>query len=595
MQEDTHTSAWQRDDVRVGVFLGAVVLAIWIWQWPTLDQPLVEAHWFRQTQTAYQTLTMSQGWGSFLHPKLPVFGAPWEVPFEFPLFQASAMTVSKLFNLANDTANRAAGLAWFTACIFPLWKIARLHLDRLIGGVVIIFFAVSPIALQWSRTSLIDFCAVFLGLCFVHTAHRAWMTDSTKWQAAMATFGALTGMVKATTLLIFGVMAITMTPGLLEACRTPATNLRRLANHSWAWIVTAAATMWWTNHADGIKEASQATKWISSRVMNDWNFGPLSQRRVYDNWAVILDRIDSLLVPRHSALLLLILPFVAGRQKRFATAALLSAVAGFTVFFNLFYVHDYYLVALTPQTAILLGIGVATVASSLPAERRTLAVCGAVTALTVAMLVPSTDYWHMPRIKYATPVNELTSLSTPDQQVFIGQNTWDPTTLYYARRKGLMLDARGATIEWIRALPDLDKYDFFQGPPDYRDVIGVRGWYSPVGTQTIRLDDNPADLAGYAVAFSSLPSVPAFAVAKGQLTTRTLSCDDTSLIDLSLVPPGAVVKTTATNQVFQVSGLAPVPVGTFLTTNPTIDAARSLALKCKGGGIVSFAWHSAQS
>ena len=57
---------------------------------PTFDQPLVERHNFRQTQTAFTARIYHEEGIDLFDPKLPVLGPPWEVPFEFPLFQAAA-------------------------------------------------------------------------------------------------------------------------------------------------------------------------------------------------------------------------------------------------------------------------------------------------------------------------------------------------------------------------------------------------------------------------------------------------------------------------------------------------------------------------
>ena len=43
-------------------------------------------HNFRQTQTAITSYYMIRG-GPFLKYETPVFGVPWSIPFEFPLYQ----------------------------------------------------------------------------------------------------------------------------------------------------------------------------------------------------------------------------------------------------------------------------------------------------------------------------------------------------------------------------------------------------------------------------------------------------------------------------------------------------------------------------
>ena len=72
-----------------GKFVEAVVVVVAMAAFATvvaltLDQPLLERHSFRQTQTAYTARIFHEEGIDLLHPKLPVLGEPFEVPFEFP-------------------------------------------------------------------------------------------------------------------------------------------------------------------------------------------------------------------------------------------------------------------------------------------------------------------------------------------------------------------------------------------------------------------------------------------------------------------------------------------------------------------------------
>ncbi len=74
---------------------------------------MLEKHAFRQTQTAYTARVFHEDGIDLLHPKLPVLGEPFEVPFEFPLFQAAASLVDGRGRRgrhrdARDRASRAS-------------------------------------------------------------------------------------------------------------------------------------------------------------------------------------------------------------------------------------------------------------------------------------------------------------------------------------------------------------------------------------------------------------------------------------------------------------------------------------------------------
>src|SRR6476620_12070476 len=50
------------------------------------NHPLMDFHSFRQTQTAISTAYLIQG-GNWLSSETPVLGAPWSIPFEFPVYR----------------------------------------------------------------------------------------------------------------------------------------------------------------------------------------------------------------------------------------------------------------------------------------------------------------------------------------------------------------------------------------------------------------------------------------------------------------------------------------------------------------------------
>src|ERR1700722_9222047 len=94
----SHDSAWTlgRDRTKNAlaiiavmlVVLGAVVLSI---RW---NDPLLGMHSFRQTQTAITSYWILRG-SPWLAYHTPVFGAPWSIPFEFPMYQLLVALIVK--------------------------------------------------------------------------------------------------------------------------------------------------------------------------------------------------------------------------------------------------------------------------------------------------------------------------------------------------------------------------------------------------------------------------------------------------------------------------------------------------------------------
>ena len=560
-----------------------VIVGFWIFQIPTLNQALIEAHGFRQTQTAYQSLTLSQGFGSLLHPKLPIFGSPWEVPFEFPLFQYSAAILIRVFHLSSDVSNRLASLIWFTMCLIPIGLIVRRWLGAVSACGAILIFTLSPFAIQWSRASLIEYCALFFGLTFVFFFSENWFNFKAYSVVGAVIAGSLCGLVKSTTLLSMVIFLLFLIPDFLGTFFHFKKNLRRTLNSLVIVVPVLVATAWWTHHADQIKQANLGSRWLTSAGLQSWNFGTLQQRLNIDNWLGILGRIDSLILPRYTTIALLLLPILIFEGRRLTMAAVASIILTIAIFFNLYIVHDYYLVALTPQIAILLVVCVQRISEKIDKiERRNFFTL--VLLVTICLpLFQSKSYWRLSRAPL-TYSHELMTLTKSDQYIIYGANSWDPTGLYYSERRGMMMDSRGMTADILPALPDLNSYDFYHGPMERFDLMGIRGWYAPVGSATVRIDDNVSDFGPVGVIFS------VHHVEKLGKQVQKISCNGEDLFSFEDYPIGTYFQTASTGQnYFQKQvGIIPVPVGQSAIKVEKPTSAPPQSVSCIGSGTVTF-------
>lgn len=103
----------------VGLLGEALVISALV-RLPTLGTPLVGRHSFRETQTAYTAVRFASDGIDLLAPRLPVLGPPFEVPFEFPLFQAGAALMIR-GGLSPTVAMRGLALVCFLATAGLLW------------------------------------------------------------------------------------------------------------------------------------------------------------------------------------------------------------------------------------------------------------------------------------------------------------------------------------------------------------------------------------------------------------------------------------------------------------------------------------------
>ena len=429
------------------VVAGLVIAAVAV-RLPTLGQPLLEAgHGFRQTQTAYTAVLYREEGISLTHPKLPVLGEPFEVPYEFPAFQALARAVMGL-GLGADQAMRVTSLACFIATALLLFGFVRRFAGRLAASATLAIFLFSPFSLLWSRASLMEYLATAAAVAYVWAAIE-WRDSRRPILAVTAMLaGCLAFLVKVTTGVVFLVpilayVARSDRPGLRGAVRA------RLDPVLLAIVaVPVVAGLLWTRHADRIKGESPLTAFLTSEALSAWNFGTLEQRLDLSNWFDVAYRVGVhqlgvVLIP------LLVLGALFGARRSLWLGWAGAGVAAVATFFNLHVVHDYYQVAVAPATAILAGVGfTALLRSRLGSRHRSPVAAAAVLGVLIggALLVDA-PYWRQAFTEIPASDSRLVvadairAHSSPSELVAVVGYDWSPEVLYYARRKGTMFSS----------------------------------------------------------------------------------------------------------------------------------------------------------
>jgi hypothetical protein len=400
--------------------IGSFAVRVW-----TIGQPLIEAHPFRQTQTAYTALIYHREGIDLLQTPLPVLGPPWVVPFEFPLFQGLAALVMDV-GVSTEVALRSTSLFFFVISAALLWGIVRLEVDARTALLAVAAFTLAPLGLLWSRTSMVETIAVAAALGCILEALR-WDRGGSRMHLVVAMgLGALAALLKITT------AAIWLAPAIFL--------LRRSRPASIALVATAAAAgLAWTGYTDAIKAADPATAWLTSAALRDWNFGTVAQRLDPAIWRTIFARwLPGL------GIVVFIAPFVVWRS-RIGVWAMVSLLLGPLVFTNLYYVHDYYWMAVAPAAAILIGqVGDRALKVRSPTWRGALVVF-----LTGLFALSFIVYprWHRmfnpgQGVEILVKAAQIQRATSPSDLVAIDHHDWSPELLFYADRRGYMGDAR---------------------------------------------------------------------------------------------------------------------------------------------------------
>jgi len=313
------------------------------------NNPLLDHHQFRQTQTAITSYYMIRG-GPWLNYDTPVLGPPWSIPLEFPVYQWVVAAIVALSHAPVDQTGRLTSLAFFYLSFIPGYFLLRdVGISRRSHRLVFMcLLLVSPTYLFWSRTVMIESTALFFNLSFL--AFVARYAGSRKTLAALAAvlLGALGALIKITTFVSFGVAAALVlfrpflwtlqSGGWRGAARQYVLAVTLIAG------IPMIAGVVWTRYAEDVRSQNpMGAEYLSFSALKIHNFGTMEQRLSLDSWTRIL--VDRVGLVAGSVKVLFLLPLVMLLLRRrilFFLSSFLLFLTGPLFFMNLHVEHDYY-------------------------------------------------------------------------------------------------------------------------------------------------------------------------------------------------------------------------------------------------------------
>ncbi len=444
------------------VFALAVNLALALVAW---HNPILDRHGFRQTQTALTTYWTVRDGFTLAYPT-PLFGPPWSIPFELPLYQWAVAALHLASGLALEQAGRLVSLLAFYAALPAVYLLARkAFANRDAAVLTVALTLVNPTYIFWSRTFLMESTALLLALWWLWLFVLGVERRGRLVPIAAALVGALAGTVKVTTWAVLLAVAAVLTAWrLVDALRRrDRAELTRVLVRAAAMTAPGVlATAAWTRFADHLKAENPLAAALTSGALVHWNFGTIAQRLDPALWAHWVVGNSGLGVWAHglggrplvvAAVVLLGVGSVtaAARDVRLRAVVVLSCVglaSGPLVFFNL-YRHDYYQYA----TGIFLSaLGAASVTGALRLARATrrlgLLVAGALVVVGAWGYVSSIYFTDQlvvsPQARRTLALARRVRAETePDDVVAFVDSDWTSEYAYYSRRRAIMLPAEG--------------------------------------------------------------------------------------------------------------------------------------------------------
>ena len=402
-------------------------------------------HEFRQTQTALSiSFIQKEGDFSLAYPT-PLFGPPWSIPMEFPLYQWTVAGVINLTGWSLPIAGRLVSLICFYLTLPAIYLLLRRwKVSPDASRICIALVTLTPVYIFYSRAVLIESMALLASIWVLWAFDRMCRRPTIAWGLSVALIGAIAALVKVTTFIPWCIFAAVI--GLKWSWREWKTGGIRpwLKTVGWGTLAAAApglSIMAWLRFSDDIKAQSPGGAELASQALSDVNFGGWHDRFGSESITSLAREMGKGTLPWWTILTIALVGAVLFRRESFRPLLL---VIGFGVTLMLFPVlyhrHDYYFyaVGILPVCAAGLIVG------KLLQHRigRWVAMVSLIGFVSLQVSAYRKNYWHLQDlISYGgTGLTNFMKDMLPDDGalVVMGQD-WAAVIPYYSQRKGIMI------------------------------------------------------------------------------------------------------------------------------------------------------------
>ena len=478
---------------QIFLIIGGLVI-----RWPSTvsDAMWGGVHLFRQTHVTFMIREYMSDF--FQLSPLPIFGPPWQLPLEFPLFEWVAALGGQAFGLSPLIAGRLLALICFETCGVLAAYLALRWFSVSASITTMILFQFLPFGFQWGNAPLIEFLAV-AGVMVAIVAADTWKNHRQRLWLAIASLGMLVAfLVKPPTAIAWlpaycAVAAAWTQKGFVRS------NLER-SRLLIPPVLGLAAAFIWTRYADSVKAANPFTAYQTSSKLTEWNFGTAAQRLEFKTWQTVFGYSSAIIGFWPFFIALLVFGLYVWSRRPELIGLSITLLIGPLIFFNLYYRHSYYQCAIYPALVIVMGAGVgALIRLASSGEKLSSGGTPLLKALLVAQMsvaIALITAWKSPAgteisaRQFVGPrdipiANEIAATPQGSGVILVGCD-WDPRYLYFGGRRGLMIPAWYGTntkvpAEWIG--PDLQYLGICAGSLDPSTLF-------PDGTRFERISES---------------------------------------------------------------------------------------------------------
>ncbi len=455
------------------IFLGALLVQISL-SLIGFFHPITDHHSFRQTQTALSTYWLNEG-GFKIWYDTPMFGKPWSVPMEFPLYQYTCVLIIKLTGFNLEAISRIVSLASFYGMLyFASMLLKDLRLSGVARYLILTLLVLAPLHIYYARAVLIEMFTLMLAVLWIWASFRFFMVKQGRWLLLGLTAGMACALAKITTFAVFGFFQIGIFWWAMERPFRRNFEFRKILFLLIAGVglvvLPLAIGAFWVQESDKVKLLNPmiGDHW-NSKALREWNFGTLDQRLSFSFWrSILLSNLQDILGYLGMPILLLLIRSLLRSEltirMRYAFL-IVTFLFGPLVFANLYFVHDYYYVACSVFLLVVIGAELGRFYSGSGDEARKNIRSLLVAPLLASMLVGYLGEYFKKQLDTSIHPMERLGVTirnyTAPGDVVIAHGYASSELPYYAQRKMLVEavgDVRQDTDRFLKAMNEL-KYE----------------------------------------------------------------------------------------------------------------------------------------
>ena len=308
---------------------------------------------FYRAQHLGTAVEFAHGSINLLKPVIVGFNANGSpTPLELPVWQAAAGMVFKAVSSNWYGWANLVSLLFFATTLWPLFQIARQHIDERAAWWTLVFYLTQPLIIIYAGKAASDGFCLATAIWFLFFADRMIRETRWYWWPLSASFACLCAISKLPFFIVAGMVSFFI------LARSPVRKWRPWFLLISAGGVAAAVFALWTHYCDtqaAVAEFPYTELRLSKNPFMLWfYFGDLSMRAslgtwIMGGWRFVHATLGSLLL----APLFLAALFYSGNHL--AKSWLLASSLMTLVFFHLVAIHWHYYLIFSPGVALLCG------------------------------------------------------------------------------------------------------------------------------------------------------------------------------------------------------------------------------------------------